>query len=120
MDSVLKKIVGDAVARSIWKPVSVTEEPHTKVTSWQVMLVPANGEYKESRHIVGWTGYEGRVSSAIKDWDPNTKIATTNSGRKYELVGHPGLNRDAMYVWSNWISHYGENIVPENVSNDYL
>jgi hypothetical protein len=86
---------------SIWKPASVTQEPETKLTQWQVYKVKALGE--ETIHFNGYARYEGRVCSAVQEFDKTTMRGRTKSGRIYELVGEPGRNRDAEYVWNDWI-----------------
>ena len=64
------------------------------------------GAEEKSRHIVGYnlTEQEGRVSSAIQHFDPETSVCTTRKGRKYRLVKdyHCDPNNDAMYVWDFW------------------
>lgn len=76
----------------------VEAEPAVVMSPWAVVEVMPSGE----RHLCGWIGYEGRVSSAITAFDPRTRMATTRSGRQYRLVGPPGYNRDALYVWDRW------------------
>jgi hypothetical protein len=85
-------------ANSIWRPASIQQEPHTKLTQWRVMRV----ENKDI-HFVGWAGYEGRVCSAVQSYDPSTKRGITRSGRIYELRDSSGYNGDAMYVWGRWM-----------------
>lgn len=82
---------------SIWKPLSVTDEPRTIMSSWQLFKTPEG-----NIHIVGWCG-EGRVSSKIVKMKED--IATTRSGRKYQLNKHNEgcTNIDALYVLDNWL-----------------
>lgn len=55
-----------------------------------------------ARHFVGHSmeGGDGRVSTAIVELDPVTRVALTASGRRYELIGGPGRCPDAEYVWN--------------------
>lgn len=53
-------------------------------------------------YTFGWHG-EGRVCSPVMEFDKNTMRGMTRSGRIYELVGEPGFNRDAEYVWHKWL-----------------
>lgn len=55
-------------------------------------------------HINGWATHnrEGHTSSAIQSFDPATRTAITFSGRRYQLVGEPGTDADARYVWEAW------------------
>ncbi len=42
-------------------------------------------------------GY-ARRSTAIQEYDNDTKIGITASGQKYQLLGKPGLNADGEYM----------------------
>ncbi len=55
-----------------------------------------------SRHLVGLADREGRVCSGIVLWDLKNLCATTVSGRVYQLMGPPGWNADADYVFEGW------------------
>lgn len=90
------------VADSVWRPPGVHDEPLTALTAWSVREM-ATGD----RHLVGWTGAEGRVSSPIVAWDPGTRTATTRSGRRYRLLGSPGRDADAEWVWGVWRRTHG-------------
>lgn len=89
-------------ATSIWKPKSVEQEPHTRLLQWRVMRVEG-----KDIHFVGRADWEGRVCSAVQTYDPETRRGVTKSGRIYELLGPPGYNGDAMYVWGRWMSING-------------
>lgn len=100
--------INDIVRSSIWRPASVTQEPETVLTSWRVMEVELEtGSEEYTTHFVGWASYEGRVCSPVKNYDPSTRRGVTSSGRVYELRGGAGMNSDAMYVWSRWLSING-------------
>ncbi|WP_085216864.1 hypothetical protein [Methylomagnum ishizawai] len=40
------------------------------------------------------------MSSTEVDFDRSARIATTRSGRKYLLIGEPGISDDEWYVFS--------------------
>jgi len=98
----LAKLAELIEATSIWRPKSVEQEPQTRLLQWRVMLVQ-----DKDIHFVGRADWEGRVCSAVQTYDPETKRGVTRSGRIYELLGHPGYNGDAMYVWGRWMSMNG-------------
>lgn len=93
---------------SIWKPLSVDQEPISVVDLWAVYEVEFEDFDKKSRHIVGFVNLmlEGRVSSPIVSFDKETRTATTRSGRKYKLGKESylnmGMHSDTSYVWDNW------------------
>lgn len=76
-----------------------------RLVNWRVMLVyPDN-----TRHVVGIDAREstGRVSSAIKDFDPKTGRVNTYSRRVYVLVGSSRHDAKAQCVWNQWCSVNG-------------
>jgi hypothetical protein len=83
----------------VWLTAPIDREPQIRLASWSVRELP-----RGDRHFVGWNirGVEGRVSSRIVSFDPETRRGVTNSGRVYELVGDGGANLDADYVWHVW------------------
>lgn len=86
---------------SVWQTSSVEVTPEIVLTRWSIYEVMPWGSF----HFVGVNiteGGEGRVSSAIRSFDIETKLGVTDSGRIYELRGSPGANMDALYVWSVW------------------
>lgn len=84
----------------IWNVASVTAQPELTLVDWKI-LETQRGE----RHFVGYVieNQEGRVSSAIEQFDPVSLRGVTRSGRVYRLYGAPGFNRDAEYVWKRWV-----------------
>lgn len=102
---------------SIWRPASVEQEPYTKLTQWRVYNVTYNGKIKT--HFSGYAGYEGRVCSAIQSYDKNTRRGITESGRVYELVGDPGFNKDAVYVFGNWCARFPEDTEFEDITDTW-
>ncbi|QXE85510.1 MULTISPECIES: hypothetical protein [Geomonas] len=86
-----------------WKTPSVAEQPEVVIERWRILEViegPCAGE----RHIVGYNRYdfEGRVSTAIVSYDPETRKCVTRSGRVYVLTGRSGYDADGDYVWGAW------------------
>lgn len=92
----------------------VEDEPDAVMTAWRVIKVLPSGE----RHLCGWVGYEGRVSSPVLTFDPQSRIATTRSGRRYRLRGPSGYDPDALWVWQAWSRANGVEF-QEDVSMDY-
>jgi hypothetical protein len=88
---------GIVIKGGIWGTAPVNEEPEIRLSSWSIREL-SDGD----RHFVGYGDGEGRVSSKIITYDHETKRGVTRSGRVYELVGNPGVNNDAEYVWACW------------------
>lgn len=99
----------------LWPASSIEENPAIQIAHWRVYEVP-HGD-KTTRHLSGYnvTEMEGRVSSAIQSYDPETRIAITRSGRSYELLGSSGPDPDAAYVWHQWTKLNG---ITEDEIND--
>jgi hypothetical protein len=85
----------------------VQDEPETQLTQWQIYEVQKPDKTGWDMHFMGYAGYEGRVCSAIQEFDTTTMKARSRSGRVYELIGQSGYNSDAIYVWNLWVSMYG-------------
>lgn len=107
----------------IWKPTPKTLEPETVLANWKVFLVPDSGNSEgDTIHFVGSTlawYSEGRVSSAIQEFDPETGCGISRSGRVYTLAGESThLSRDAEYVWNRWLYGYGNPEV-EDISEQF-
>lgn len=83
----------------VWNSRSVDEQGGLTLTDWQVVQLP-NGDL----HLIGYCveNREGRVSSVVRDLAPRELRARTETGRKYLLMGPPGGNIDAEYVWTRW------------------
>lgn len=101
---------------------SVADEPDISLSHWGIFHA-WDKVGKKTLHGVGWNG-EGRASTAIVEFlprgtDEDSLIRfKTASGRLYELVGSPGLNGDAAYVWGVWKNINGITKA-EDVSNEY-
>jgi hypothetical protein len=89
---------------SIWIATSVDSVPEIALRDWCVFEVEGECWEGVTRHFVGYnvTEHEGRVSSAIVEWDVVKRRGVTASGRVYQLIDDPGFNSDAQYVWSKW------------------
>lgn len=101
---------------TIWVPVSVAAEPHTRLRKWRVFRVTANGE--TTVHFVGETHDEGRVCSPVIEYDKDTKRGRTRSGRIYELQGLCGYSPNGQYVFNYWLRQYKDPVV-QDVTVDY-
>jgi len=90
----------------IWNVKSVEEQPSVTLESWVIIKVK---KQPESIHFVGYAieNREGRVSSHIVTFDPETKRGQSASGRVYQLVGDSKWTGDSLYVWNNWMRIYG-------------
>jgi hypothetical protein len=88
----------------IWKTTSIEETPEIRLLDWQIFELEDG-----SKHFMGYniTEREGRVSSAIVEFDEETMIGRTKSGRTYQLLGGPGTNSDALYVLVRWLEING-------------
>lgn len=99
LSDVLKAIVYG----NIWSSPPVSEQPEITLARWRVVEIYTK-ESQVERHFVGYNveDREGRVSSAIQEFNPATARGLTRSGRVYQLVGKPGRDPDGEYVWQNW------------------
>lgn len=89
----------------IWNPASIEVVPEIRMARWSIYeVVCLDGSPERTRHFVGYnlTEREGRVSSSIVEFDPNTKCGRTSSGRVYQLAGSPGYDSDAEYTFARW------------------
>jgi hypothetical protein len=98
----------------------ITEDPNaepTVLTDWALFELPSG-----VRHIAGCVPYprEGRVTSAVVEFDVRTLRVVTDSGRVYQLrrQGY-GLNLDAEYVWNVWRGRHGVTEV-RNLTRDVI
>ncbi len=87
------------VSGGIWKTEPVASQPRLRLASWRIMRTE-RGEI----HFIGYAvdNHEGRVSTAIQSLDRVARTGVTSSGRLYELIGKPGYDSDADYVWAMW------------------
>ena len=84
---------------TMWKVEGVNGEPEIALIRWRILETESG-----DRHLVGARedDFTGRVSTAITSFDPSRMMVTTRSGRTYQLLGAPGYNADAQYVWEQW------------------
>lgn len=89
---------------ALWAARPVSEQPEIILGSWRIYEVPDG-----TRHFVGklLNGGGGRVSSSINVFDKMSMSGITRSGRVYTLIGDPGFNADADYVWKAWMQGKG-------------
>jgi hypothetical protein len=100
-DAVLRDYLVEVIRKSIHAYPDSDHQPKAILTSWQVMQgVDGNG--LRSRHLIGRYEFEGRVSSALVSFDLVKLDGMTRSGRHYILVGPPGRDDDAQWVWSRY------------------
>jgi len=87
---------------SLYTPASPSLEPVADLERWQIREVA--GGNGPTMHFVGRiVGEDGRVSSRIVSFDRRSMEGVTRSGRRYRLLGEPGTDGDAEYVWSHWV-----------------
>ena len=90
----------------VWRIETVRQVPTKTLEAWLVYDVLVDGLGAAwTRHFVGLRleGYKAQVSSAVEVFDPVSRRAVTQSGQVYELGAGPGLNTDALHVWSRWL-----------------
>lgn len=98
-----KNIVEDLLRGSLWETPPVVDQPTVHLVRWRVLEV-RNRDLELECHFVGYNaeGREGRVSTAIRHFDPTTSRGVTKSGRVYQLIGPPGYDSDGAWVWHHW------------------
>lgn len=96
------QLVGLLVSGGVHAIAPVSHEPVTAIHDWQLVLVVGSDGLR-TRHLVGRANCEGRVSSPIVAIDAKDRIARTQSGRQYQLVGESGFDWDADYVLHAWL-----------------
>lgn len=91
--------IEDYVTGGIHGSESIDSRPSIQLFAWQVIEIDAG-----TRHFVGYdlAASEGRASTPIAHFDMTTRTGTTASGRLYKLIGKPGRDADARYVWKAW------------------
>lgn len=89
----------------IWPITDDPTDTPTVLTDWALFELPSG-----ARHVAGCIPYprEGRVTSAVVEFDVRTLRVVTDSGRVYQLRRRGyGLNLDAEYVWNIWRGRNG-------------
>jgi hypothetical protein len=94
---------------------SIDEQPVIWLERWRVL--EANHEL---RHFVGFSvaDQDGRVSTPIVSFNKAERSGVTASGRRYILMGPPGYDDDAEYVWEQYAGFFGFKEVVD-VSEEY-
>jgi len=79
---------------------SVAAERKVWLVSWRVLQTNCG-----TRHFVGYSVEDcmGRVSTPISTFDLRLRIGVTTNGRAYKLLGPPGTDDEAMYVWRHYV-----------------
>lgn len=82
---------------------TAAEVPEIHLINWAVIKTE-----RDEMHFVGYSEALGhaRVSSPIVTFDPGTRSGATSTGRKYTLVGNPGLDGDGLYILKAWLAGY--------------
>jgi hypothetical protein len=104
----------------VWALADVRQEPQCLLVSWSVFEVQLVRDGPVTRHVVGELGYggEGRVSSAVREFDPARACFLTNSGRLYQVTGALGPGVEADYVWQSWLQRNPSFIEPNEVTSE--
>lgn len=104
------KAIAALVSGGVHTIPPVHQEPRTPISNWQMVVVSGtNG--RRTRHLFGRAEGEGRVSSPIVDIDAKTRIARSESGREYHLLGESAFDFDAGYVLHAWLRMTGTTVV---------
>jgi hypothetical protein len=76
----------------------------TAIARWSIKEVIWGDNELPTHHLIGFVLQEdaGRASTAIQSFDKEKRLIETQSGRLYQLIGEPGQDSDADYVWSAW------------------
>lgn len=92
----------------IWSVESIDSEPEIVLVDWIIFEVNSQHRQQKTSHFVGYNlcGREGRVSSAIVQFDREKMIGMTKSGRIYNLKGPQGTGSpDGLHTWNYWCLH---------------
>jgi len=99
LEDSIGELMQNLIGNSVWRTPPPSEQPSLSLSRWSVMET-----HTGDHHLVGYNldDHEGRVSTAIVEFDPVTSKATTRSGRIYQLVGKSGYDSDGAWVWEIW------------------
>jgi hypothetical protein len=89
----------------IWRVKPIAESPEIILDNWTIFEVSTPLWAGKTRHFVGYNvgDREGRVSSAIVEFDAEKMLGKTCSGRVYKLAGSQGDgSADALHTWGLW------------------
>jgi hypothetical protein len=94
----------------------IQHEPEATLKDWQILKVTFDDD-TSSFHLNGRCQYHGgRFSTAIKEFNKDTMIAVTSSGRVYQLIGESGYNSDAAYIAGVWLTRNRAKLPAEDYS----
>ena len=82
----------------IWSTASVAEEPVIQLSRWSVARLFQGAAYFDIAYGYRDCERSGRISSPIVAIENGTGHLITQSGRRYALVGSPGIDPDGLYV----------------------
>lgn len=87
---------------TIWLTTPVDEQPELSLKRWSVIEFEC--ETGRERVLVGYCieNREGRTSQDVLEMDLVSMVFKTKSGRVYRLIGPPGFDTDADYVFGRW------------------
>lgn len=101
---------------SLLPSTPIEEQPVVWLERWRVLQAEL-----VFRHFVGFSiaDQDGRVSTRILSFNAVERTGITASGRRYILVGPPGFDDDAQYVWECYSSVF-EIKEAVDVSEEYV
>ena len=82
----------------IWSTASVAEEPVIQLSRWSVARLFQGAAYFDIPYGYRDCARSGRISSPTVGIENGTGRLITQSGRRYALVGCPGIDPDGLYV----------------------
>jgi hypothetical protein len=91
------QVILHLIQPNVWRAAPVDEDPSVQLVNWQIQHMK-EGSFFMGREVRG----TGRVSTDIVQYDEAKQRGITKSGRVYELVGSPGWDSDAEYVWNHY------------------
>jgi len=88
------------------------------MTEWSIFDVTfSNGQ--QSCHLVGHVVSKSRrVSSAIKNFAPETKTIITRNDQIYRLAGRPRTNYNGDDIWEKWRELHNVSTY-QNITHEY-
>ena len=103
------------MSRTSASPLRRQAKPKVWLVHWQVMRTNLG-----TRHFVGRSVEEdmGCVSTPITTYDFARRTGITSNGRPYQLLGPPGYDEEAEYVWKHYV-HLWKFSEVEDVSCEY-
>lgn len=82
----------------IWSTASVAEEPIIQLSRWSVARLFQGASCFDIAYGYRDCARSGRISSPIVGIENGSGRLITQSGRRYALVGSPGIDPDGLYV----------------------